>query len=256
MDGALHVIIYRRYFFETDCYKAGVIQQTSGIQVHSTGASNPYLKRWVQPDDGRLGINKYNNSHNRPGCDVCANAYIGKLQDGTVAIYQTLPWNMRCWLSGSGANGNANKYGFIGFEICEDSKNNEEYFRQAVQEAAVYLTAHLCKINGLTPWEIVGHNNSGDILAVEDHANLHKLGLASNHADIGHWLKIFGYTFNDFRNWVDDAMNRQIEVTYIDCDTDQPIDTEPAPDELRELIKRLGKYSIVNIWKAMREEWG
>ena len=71
--------IYKHYFTNTDCYKAAVIQESKGVQVHSTGANNPYLKRYVQPDDGRLGKNNNKNDHNRPGLDVCANAYIGKL---------------------------------------------------------------------------------------------------------------------------------------------------------------------------------
>ena len=56
--------IYRQYFTNTDCYKAGVIQKPIGIQVHSTGANNPYLKRYVQPNDGRLGVNSNKNDHN------------------------------------------------------------------------------------------------------------------------------------------------------------------------------------------------
>ena len=33
--------------------------------VHSTGANNPYLRRYVQPDDGELGKNRYDNDWNR-----------------------------------------------------------------------------------------------------------------------------------------------------------------------------------------------
>jgi N-acetylmuramoyl-L-alanine amidase len=122
------ITIYRHYFTNCDCYKSGVKQEPKGIQVHSTGANNPYLKRYVGPNDGRLGENKYGNYHNKPGLSVCANAYIGKLEDGTPPIYQTLPWEYRCWLCGSGKAGNANKLGYIGFEICEDNKKNKDYF--------------------------------------------------------------------------------------------------------------------------------
>ena len=123
------LIIYRRFFTNADCDTRGTKQISVGVQVHSTGANNPYLKRYVQPDDGRLGKNASGNSHNRKGLNVCASAYIGKLADGTVAIYQTLPWNYRCWLSGSGTNGNANKLGYVGFEICERSSCGEIYAR-------------------------------------------------------------------------------------------------------------------------------
>ena len=200
--------IYRLFFTKSDCYRAGVKQTPKGVQVHSTGANNPYLRRYVGPDDGRLGPNLNNNTHNRPGGNVCASAYIGKLQDGTVAVYQTLPWNYRCWLSGSGPNGNANKLGYIGFEICEDNCENREYFDQAVRGKAVLLAAYLCQQIGIDPYSD----------KLEDHAGLHNMGLASNHGDIGLWLRNFGYTFADFRGWVQDAMDEGVNVNYVEAE--------------------------------------
>ena len=202
-----HLTIHRLYFTQSDCYKAGVKQKPVGVQVHSTGANNPYLKRYVQPDDGLLGKNTNGNSHNRPGGNVCANAYIGKLQNGSVAVYQTLPWDYRCWLSGSGPNGNANKLGYIGFEICEDNTENRGYFDEAVRGAAVLLTAYLCDMLGIYPYSD----------KLEDHAGLHGMGLASNHGDIGLWLKKFGVTFDDFRDWVAVAMDEGVEVEYVEA---------------------------------------
>lgn len=200
--------IYRLYFTESDCYRKGTRIKPCGVQVHSTGANNPWLKRYVGPDDGRLGPNPNGNTHNRPGGNVCASAYIGKLQDGTLAVYQTLPWKYRCWLSGSGPNGNANSLGYIGFEICEDNCENEQYFNEAVRGAGVLLAAYLCQRIGIDPYSD----------KLEDHAGLHNLGLASNHGDIGLWLKKFGYTFTDFRGWVQDAMDEGVKVNYIDAE--------------------------------------
>ena len=207
------LIIYRRFFYNADCYKKGVIQNNSGVQVHSTGAKNSYLKRYVQPDDGRIGRNKNGNSHNRPGLTECASAYIGKQDDGTVAVYQALPWDRRCWLSGNGIKdgkkGNANRSGYAGFEICEDGLNDKAYFEAAVMEASVNLTAYLCCLYGV----------SAD--KVRDHSELHRMGLASNHRDISHWLKIYGLTMNDYRAEVQKAIEEGVEVTYIDCDDQQ-----------------------------------
>ena len=62
--------------------------------VHSTGANNPWLKRYVDPDDGKLGKNQYNNhwnTYHTGGREVCIHGFIGKLADGSVATYQTLP---------------------------------------------------------------------------------------------------------------------------------------------------------------------
>ena len=36
---------------ENACYKAGKTIVPKGIMVHSTGANNPYLKRYIGPDD-------------------------------------------------------------------------------------------------------------------------------------------------------------------------------------------------------------
>ena len=49
---------------ENACYKAGRKITVKGIMVHSTGANNPMLKRYVGPDDGKLGKNRYNNHWN------------------------------------------------------------------------------------------------------------------------------------------------------------------------------------------------
>ena len=196
--------VYRRFFYDSDCYKQGTRMTPAGVQVHSTGANNPWLRRYVQPDDGRIGKNVNNNSHNGPG-NVCANAYIGKQSDGTVAVYEALPWDMRCWLSGSGNSGNANRLGYVGFEVCEDGLKDRAYF-DAAMDQAVLLTAWLCQAYGI------------GIDAVRDHAELHEMGLASNHSDITHWLSKFGLNMGWFRDRVKGAMKEHITVEYIDCD--------------------------------------
>ena len=203
--------IYRLYFTNSDCYKTAPSRKAEGIQVHCTVSGNPYLKRYVQPDDGRLGPNKYNNSHNRPNVTVCANAYIGKLDDGTVAVYQTLPWDKRTWLSASGSKGNANKMGYIGFETC-CLLTDEPYFKDAVMDKAVKLVAYWCKLYGFKPYD---EGPCG--LRVMDHSELHRAGYASNHADITNWLKEYGYTMNDFRNAVERVLKEGIEVEIIDA---------------------------------------
>ena len=200
-----HLKIYRRYFYKSACYKAATPIKPMGVQVHSTGANNPWLRRYVQPDDGRLGKNAYNNDHNREG-NVCAHAYIGKQADGTVAVYQAIPWEQRCWLSGSGSKGNANRLGYIGFEICEDAKNDPEYYRAAMSAAAL-LTAYLCQRYGIDPEN-----------GVRDHKELHDLGIASNHGDIQHWTKLYGETMDTFRGMVLGYMADGVEAEYIDCD--------------------------------------
>ena len=236
--------IYRMFFKDSDCYRSGTRQTSRGVQVHSTGANNPNLRRYVQPDDGRLGRNTNGNSHNRPGVDVCASAYIGKLADGTVAVYQTLPWDMRCWISGKGKNGNANRLGYIGFEICEDDRTDLIYFNQAVMGAAVNLTAHLCQIMGVHPDDVLESYAEGDALSVMDHSELAVRGLASNHADITHWLRAFSKRMNDFRREVQAAMDEGVEVTYIDAE---------GKEEWTEMDKEMEVYASNGGYTNLRE---
>lgn len=189
----------RLYLIKNECYIAGKTMVPKGIMVHSTGANNPYLRRYVGPDDGRLGENRYDNHWNQPrpdGGQVCVHAFIGKLADGSIATYQTLPWNYVGWHSGSGFLGkvkNANNTGYIGFEICEDGLDDGEYFA-AVYKEAVELCVYLCRKFNLDAEDII------------DHSEGHKLGIASNHADVGHWFKRHGKTMDDFRADVLDAL--------------------------------------------------
>ena len=102
-------------FTNSDAYKAGRKITPKGVMVHSTGANNPNLRRYVGPDDGLLGENTNNNHWNMPGVGAYVHAFIGKLKDGSIATYQTLPWDHRGWHAGAAANNT-----HISFEICED----------------------------------------------------------------------------------------------------------------------------------------
>src|SRR5690554_5592127 len=192
-------------FVNNECYKAGKTITPKGIMVHSTGANNPNLKRYVGPDDGLLGRNQYNNHWNQPrpdGRQVCVHGFIGKLADGSIATYQTLPWSHRGWHAGGKANDT-----HIGFEICEpggfsyyknqmvgyDAKKNEVYFRKAWQNA-VNLCVFLCKEYGLSEKDILSH------------AEGNKKGIASNHSDVGHWFPKQGENMDTFMAAVKQAL--------------------------------------------------
>lgn len=188
-------------FTQNSCYKSGKRHTVKGIMVHSTGANNPRLSRYVGPDDGLLGKNQYNNHWNQPtpdGRQVCVHGFIGKLADGSIATYQTLPWEMVGWHSGSGSLGsakNANNTGYIGFEICEDGLADASYFN-AVYREAVELCAMLCKQYGLKP----------EKPTLICHSEGRALGIASNHADVMHWFPKHGKSMDTFRADVKAAM--------------------------------------------------
>lgn len=180
--------LLQQILINNDCYKSNKTITPIGIMWHSTGVNNPNLSRYVQPDDGTLGKNKYNNHWNRPNVKKCTHAFIGKDKNGRVVTYQTLPWNMRGWHCGSGKNGSGNDM-YIGFEICEDNLKDVDYFNYVYQEACE-LTAYLCKEFKLDPLA------DGVIIC---HAEGYTRGIASNHGDVLHWFKKYGKTMDDVR---------------------------------------------------------
>ena len=194
------------YLAENNCYKSGKRHEVKGIMVHSTGANNPQLSRYLEPDDGIIGKNKNGNHWNvaKPGgLNVCVHAFIGKDKNGKIRTYQTLPWDIVGWHSGSGSLGNsknANNTGYIGFEICEDDLTKPDYFSSVYKEATE-LCAYLCNKFSLDPYKNIICNSEG-----------HTLGMASNHADIMHWFPRFGKRMNSFRNDVDAILTANTAV--------------------------------------------
>lgn len=196
---------------ESSCYRRGEQAAPVGIVVHSTGVNQPLLGRYVQPssdDPDReellrlLGKNRNGNHWNR---DVkkAVHYMIGRLDDGSVAVVQTLPETICAWGTGSGKRGSYNYHpnAHLQFEVCEDGLNDRSYFN-ACYLAAVELCAELCRRYGWRESVIVSHKEA------------YRRGYASNHADIDHWLKRFGMTMQDMREDVRRmiAPEREIEV--------------------------------------------
>ena len=220
-------------FTENACYKAGKKITVKGIMVHSTGANNPWLKRYVGPDDGKLGKNQYNNHWNTyhpGGREVCVHGFIGKLADGTVATYQTLPWDHRGWHAGGSANNT-----HIGFEICEDDLTDGAYFAKVYKEA-VELCAYLCKQYGLTEKNIICHCEG------------YKQGIASNHGDVMHWFPKHGKSMDTFRAEVK-------ALLAADAKEDEPAQEEtPAVTYPEKLTS--GYYRVRKTWKDSKSQVG
>ena len=200
LSAAVNPTIHQLYLTNNDCYKAGQYITPKGVMIHSTGANNPYLKRYLAPNDGLIGVNAYGNHWNQPqpdGQQKCVQGFIGKLDNGAVATYKTLPWNMRGWHAGGAANNT-----HIGFEICEDGLNDSVYFAKVYQQA-VELTAYLCQLYNLNPLAdgvVIGHYEG------------YQRGIASNHADPGHWFSRFGKSMSTFRT---DVYNKLNESTVL-----------------------------------------
>lgn len=189
----------QQFLRQNDCYQTGRTIQVRGVMVHSTGADNPRVARYV-PGDDEMGHNTAGNHWDRPGLAKCVHAFVGKFADGGVGIVQTLPWTHRGWHAGGAANNT-----HIGFEICEDSLEDPVYFSRVYREAAE-LTAMLCRQYGLDPLE------DGVIIC---HQEGFRRGVASNHADVLHWFPRMGKSMDDFRADVAKLMKGEDEeVTY------------------------------------------
>ena len=203
-----------------DCYRAGRTIVPKGVMVHSTGANNPRLSRYVAPDDGMLG--QPSSLHwNQSGTGACVHAFIGRMADGSVATYQTLPWDMRGWHCAGSANDT-----HISFEICEDSLKDPDYFG-AVYREAVELTAMLCGAYGLDPLA------DGVVIC---HQEGYQRGIASNHADVLHWFPRFGKTMDDFRADV----AREMEETVKTYKT-----LNDVPESYRPTIRKLMEAGVL-----------
>lgn len=255
--------LYQCLFEGNPCYKAGQTIKPEGIVIHSTGADNRNLKRYVQPTYRQtqhmgvvrpkwqpltrydvlvlLGTNINQNDWNRvvsPG--KCVHAFIGTMFDGTVATWQALPWNMRCWGSGSGTKGSYNNT-HIQFEICED-KGDGIYLTKVYREAAE-LCAYLCDLYDLP------------VSSIRSHAEANLDGYATNHGDPDHWFKLFGLSMDGFRRDVQQLLDGKSweEVTDVVYNTleELPEYAKPTISKLVEAGHLKGSESGLSLSKDM-----
>lgn len=133
------------------------------------------------------------------------NASVKKSVHGMVddsGSYHTLPLDYLAWHIGKKGNGKA-----VGFEICEpkniayadkahtkvdttkydpkDAKNIADFNKRYAN--AIELAVHFCRETGLSADKILSHREAC------------AKGIASNHADVEHWFKLFNKDMDDFR---------------------------------------------------------
>ena len=188
--------IIQAYFTKHPCYNAKKKAISPvGIFVHSTGAANRELRRYVDAEID-LGRNQYNNHWNKSSATKSVHAFIGYDVYGDVIVAETLPYDIACWGAGSGKNGsyNYNPHAYLQFEICQGSNDDEEYYWKAITVAEEYC-AYLCRLYGWTAENITSH------------AEAHKKGYASNHGDPVSWMKHFGDSMDKFRARVQTRLN-------------------------------------------------
>lgn len=210
------------------CYKNTCKMTVKGVLWHSTGADNPWLKRYVQPTEDnpnrqaildKLGVNKNRNDWNHIEKQAGLNAWIGKFADGSVGTVQAMPWDYRPWGCGTRyKNGYSCNDHWIQFEICEDDLHDKAY-AQAVWGEAVRFTAYICEMYGLDPMGTVPFHGK-DVPVILDHKTSWEYGFGSGHGDIRHWFpKILGKDMADARKEV---------RAIIDGDKPQPVPPVPT----------------------------
>lgn len=166
------------------CYQVGAPLRPQGLMLHSIGTPQP----------SAAVLARYFDQYQPGGQSVCVHAFVQA--DSTV--YQTLPWEMRAWHCGGAANGT-----HIGVEMTEPDVSMS-YAEAAEQitgtyRTAVALFAQLCGVYGLDPLA------DGVIIG---HAEGHRRGVASNHADPELLWDTYGmgFTMDGFRRAVAEAM--------------------------------------------------
>lgn len=175
------------YQTKNRCFLAAKPAEHIGILVHSTGANNKNLKRYVDAPE-LVGVNANGNHWNNLTGDKCMHAFIGLDKAGEVMAIQTLPYEYACWGCGSGKRGSYNydPTAHIQFEICQGSDTDALYYRRAIEAAEEYC-AQLCKLFGFTAENIVSHREAS------------RRGYASKHDDPEEWMENFGDDMNQFR---------------------------------------------------------
>lgn len=180
----MSIDIVEAFTAKNKCYQAGAPLRPQGLMLHSIGTPQP----------SAAVLARYFDQYQPGGQSVCVHAFVQA--DGTV--YQTLPWEMRGWHCRGTANST-----HIGIEMTEPGAG-VAYAEAAEQitgtyRAAVALFAQLCGDYGLEPLA------DGVILG---HAEGHRRGVASNHADPEYLWNAYGmgYTMDGFRHAVAEAM--------------------------------------------------
>lgn len=244
--------IIQCYQTKNPCYRKGTPMKPVGIVVHSTGANNPHLCRYVDCPE-RLGVNRYGNHWNRPEAATLVHGAIGLDKEGFVTVVNTLPYTMAAWGVGKGSRGSYNydPTGHIQFEMCEDDLTDPSYFDQVMGTAVAYC-ARLCREYGLAAESIVSHKEA------------HALGYASNHGDPENWMGRFGMTMEDFRARVraklkgevtimGKVVNRDELVAWIDAHAVE-VEKQPEPEVKPEPVAIKAGDKVV--FKSGVTQWG
>lgn len=189
---------YVKHATLNNCYKAADKVTPVGILVHSTGAINKSLKRYVNYPSV-CGVNANKNYWDQPrpeGQNICVHAFLGETAAGTVATVEILPLSYAAWGCGKGEKGSYNydPTAHIQLEICEGNSIDKEYF-EAVWDEAVDYCVWLCKKHG---WKSAS--------VITSHREAAQKGYASAHSDPADYFGKFGRNMDMLRAAVQEKL--------------------------------------------------
>ena len=164
--------IIEQLSIKNECYQEGQYITPKGIMLHSVGYPQPSAK--VFADNW--------NSYHPFGEQVAVHDVL----QSDETVYQCLPWNMFGWHAEGVANGthigiemtepNCIQYTSGANFVCTDKESAVSQVK-GTYNTAVELFAYLCKIYNFDP------PKDGVIIS---HAEGHRKGMASRHADLEH----------------------------------------------------------------------
>ena len=193
-----------RYATNNGAYKSGRKIKVNGDVNHSFGCAQPNVEVAFSIMD-------------KSSAGWGVNAILGDFHKGEGRILLTLPLDARPWGCGSGTKGSWNNFR-IQWEVLEpsghtyaggtmigyDVAKNEAYFQR------------MWKM--LVAWNVyVAHKMGFGPEGISDHAESHKAGYGSNHADMGQWLPKHGKSMDclraEVRNILDNTYEEGNEMT-------------------------------------------
>lgn len=178
--------IIKSFLTKNSCYARNVVITPKKIMLHSTACPGVPAKNFVKSWNTAYPNNKA----------VCVHAFLNPGE-----VYQTLPWNFRAWHCGGTGNNEA-----IGFEICEPKDYADSYYFVEAKNTALELCVYLCKEFGLTAKDVTSHCEA---------CRKYGKSYASNHSDLDHWwLKYHDYSMDNFRDELEDLLEREGEMRY------------------------------------------
>lgn len=181
--------IKTQYLTKNPCFTAGRTIQVEGLMLHSIGCPQP---------DPLVFVNNWN----RASYDTaCVHGFVGEEDTYiTLPCFETSGIAWRAWHCASGSKGSANNT-HVSVEMCEpscikyvggasftcsDHKRAVEFVERTTRNAVV-LFAKLCLFHNLDPLA------DGVVIS---HAEGHKRGIASGHADPDHLWSQLGLDYN------------------------------------------------------------